>query len=83
MNDWIKDNLLAVAGGLLLVCGFLLTQYVNREIASQLEEAGIVPEHKVVQLEKDVEENTDDISDFETRWNNLIDALAASRVNED
>lgn len=42
--------------------------------------AGAVPVHRMDQAEEDIEENAEDIDDFADRWNNLIDALAASRV---
>jgi len=43
-------------------------------------EAGAVPVHRMDSAEEDIEENAEDIDDFADRWNNLIDALAASRV---
>jgi hypothetical protein len=80
MNEWIKDNLLAVLAACSVLGGFLMTQYIKAEIERQLEAEDIVPTHKFDKIEDDVEENTKDIGEIEDRWNRLVDALAAENT---
>ena len=68
------------AGVVLTILGLATKAYVAAEVANQLAAAGIVPEHEVAELRKDVETNASDIDGIETRWNALVDALAAQRV---
>jgi len=93
MSEWIKNNLIPVVGAAGLVLAFLLTVYVKQEIATQLANAGIVPQSDVTALDTrvgnleekhddDVAENSEDIDTIETRWNAFIDEIAAQRIED-
>lgn len=77
MNDFLKNNLFAVAAVVLTVLGFLTTVYIKAEVASQLAEKGIPSSERISNMEEDIDENSDDIADVQDRWNRLVDALAA------
>jgi len=86
--SFIKDNGGPVA--LIVLIGAAIIGYIELRLPSDVEiqakvnqafeDAGSVAPHRMDTAEKDIEENTEDIDDFEDRWNSLIDALAATRV---
>jgi len=86
--SFIQEN-----GGPLVVgaiCLAIIGGYIEMRLPSDLEiqakvnkafvDVGAVAPHRMDSAEEDIKENEEDISDFEDRWNALIDALAATRV---
>lgn len=53
---------------------------IQAKVDAKFVAAGAVAPHRMDQAEKDIDENTDDIDDVQTRWNNLVDTLATQRV---
>jgi len=86
--SFIKENggpvLLAVLGAAAIV-GYIELRLPS-EVETQarvdqaFEDAGAIAPHRMDSAEADIEENAEDIDDFEDRWNALIDALAATRI---
>lgn len=81
----MKNPFLAVvvflgSGFVLTVLAFAMQWWISLTVAEQLQAAGIVPKHEVAEIRADVDENADDIDGIIDRWNNLVDALAAQRV---
>lgn len=62
---------------------FVIKAQVASEVTAQFKAAGIVPPAKIEAMEGDIEDNSDDIEKIQTRWNALIDAVAAQRVTEE
>ena len=75
-KNWILGGGFAVIWAMTL--GFLEWR-ASVHASDALAAAGIVPEAKIVAMEDDIEDNTDDIDDIEDRWNRLVDALAAEK----
>ena len=75
-KNWILGGGFAVIWAMTL--GFLEWR-ASVHASDALAAAGIVPEAKIVAMEGDIEDNTDDIDDIEDRWNRLVDALAAEK----
>lgn len=76
---WVVGSVLG--GGLgLTILGLAAHAWIAAEIKAQLESAGVVPKHEVTAIKEDVAENAEDIDAIESRWNALVDALAASRA---
>ena len=76
--NFIKEN-----GGMLAVGAvamMIVAGYVELRVNANLNERGLVAPAKITAMSDDIEDNSEDIGDFEDRWNTLIDALAASRV---
>jgi hypothetical protein len=74
-KNWIIGGGFAVIWAVTL--GFLDWR-ASVHASTALAAAGIVPVEKITAMEKDISENEDDIDEIETRWNRLVDALAAS-----
>lgn len=77
--NWVKENggVLVVGGIVLGIIAGYMEWRISANVGAALAEAGIVPEAKIIAMEGDIEDNTDDIDDIEDRWNRLVDALAA------
>ncbi len=86
--NFIKENggpvVLAVLGAAAIV------GYIELRLPSEVETqarvdaafvaAGAIAPHRMDSAEEDIDKNEKDIDDFEDRWNALIDALAATRI---
>ncbi len=80
MKKFISENggLLTVAAVFLLIVG----GYVELRLNSKLQTMGLVQPAEVTAMQGDITDNTDDIKGLETRWNNIVDAVAAAgRIN--
>ncbi len=72
------------------VCLAIIGGYIEMRLPSDLEiqdkvnnafiAVGAVEPHRMDSAEEDIDKNEKDIDDFEDRWNALIDALAATRI---
>ena len=74
--NFIKDNggIIAVAAVSLAIVG----GYVELRLNAKLETMGLVKPVEVVAMKDDIQDNEDDIDGLETRWNNIVDAVAAA-----
>ena len=76
MKTWLLGGGFVIVWGITL--GFLDWR-ASVHASDALAAAGIVPEAKIESMEGDIEDNSEDIDDFEDRWNRLVDAIAAGQ----
>jgi hypothetical protein len=92
--NFIKENggpLVVGAAVLTIAWGYVelrLPDAVDKEVTMQLEASGIVTSATVTSMQRDINENAEDIEDTESdvdnltdRWNRLVDAIAAADQN--
>ncbi len=77
--SFVKDNggLLSVGAVVWVVTLGFLEWRASVHASDALAAAGIVPEATITAMKDDIEDNEEDIKDLTSRWNNLVDAVAA------
>ena len=75
--DKLKDYVWVA--GLVLIIGGAYTEWrISVAVDAKFQAAGIVSSDKSDAMDGDINENKDDIDGLESRWNNIVDAVAAA-----